>query len=400
MANIENNTNIVDIISNYAKNHFKSGGFLVQMRNCKDLIQYVGDDNSIELSDAEYLIDNDKNISFMVSEILKLDDYSTFLGNNLFYVLALVYAERNGIELKSEQVENEDFTKATADYFSDDNVKQYLSEIGAIPLLTAEEEKELGYKILEGDEKAKLKLIEGNLRLVVSIAKKYTGLGLAFLDLIQEGNIGLDKAATKFDVNKGYKFSTYATWWIRQACSRALADQSRTIRIPVHLHDEMNRIRRFIRNYEFDNFGEEPSDEKIIEELGVSQEKLDFTKKFENTVSLNAPIGDGVEMDTNELGDFIEDTSLDDPSHLIFLNEFREAFYNANNLTPREKSVIALRYGLEDGRTRTLEDVGREFHVTRERIRQIEAKALRKLRRNKTIKGFDPNDCAKLSYRR
>ena len=271
----------------------------------------------------------------------------------------------------------------------DDPVRMYLREIGKIPLLTYEEELDLAKKVLTGDEEAKKKLSESNLRLVVSIAKKYVGRGMLFLDLIQEGNMGLIKAVEKFDYSKGYKFSTYATWWIRQAITRAIADQARTIRIPVHMVETINKLIRTSRLL-LQRLGREPSPEEIAEELEMPVERvMEIQKIAQDPVSLETPIG---EEDDSHLGDFIQDDESPAPQDAAAYTMLKEQLEEVmNTLTPREAKVLRLRFGLEDGKARTLEEVGKEFDVTRERIRQIEAKALRKLRhpsRSKKLKDY------------
>ena len=271
----------------------------------------------------------------------------------------------------------------------DDPVRMYLREIGKIPLLTFEEELELAKLVLDGDEDAKKKLSESNLRLVVSIAKKYVGRGMLFLDLIQEGNMGLIKAVEKFDYTKGYKFSTYATWWIRQAITRAIADQARTIRIPVHMVETINKLIRTSRLL-LQRLGREPSPEEIAEELEIPVEKvMEIQKIAQDPVSLETPIG---EEDDSHLGDFIQDDDSPAPQDVAAYTMLKEQLEEVmNTLTPREAKVLKLRFGLEDGKARTLEEVGKEFDVTRERIRQIEAKALRKLRhpsRSKKLRDY------------
>ncbi|MBQ6937936.1 MAG: RNA polymerase sigma factor RpoD [Clostridia bacterium] len=271
----------------------------------------------------------------------------------------------------------------------DDHVRMYLKEIGKVPLLSADEEIEFARLMSEGDEKAKKKLTEANLRLVVSIAKRYVGRGMLFLDLIQEGNLGLIKAVEKFDYTKGYKFSTYATWWIRQAITRAIADQARTIRIPVHMVETINKLIRVSRQL-LQELGREPSPEEIAKEMGMSLEKVrEIMKIAQEPVSLETPIG---EEEDSHLGDFIPDDDAPAPSEAASFMLLKEQLMDVlNTLTPREEKVLRLRFGLEDGRARTLEEVGGVFDVTRERIRQIEAKALRKLRhpsRSKKLKDF------------
>ncbi|MGJ4849511.1 RNA polymerase sigma factor RpoD [Bacillota bacterium Meth-B3] len=260
----------------------------------------------------------------------------------------------------------------------DDPVRMYLKEIGKVPLLTAEEEIELSKRMEQGDEVAKHRLSEANLRLVVSIAKRYVGRGMLFLDLIQEGNLGLIKAVEKYDYRKGFKFSTYATWWIRQAITRAIADQARTIRIPVHMVETINKLIRVSRQL-LQELGREPTPEEIAEEMGISEDKVrEIIKIAQEPVSLETPIG---EEEDSHLGDFIPDDDAPAPAEAAAFTLLKEQLMSVlSTLTPREEKVLKLRFGLEDGRARTLEEVGKYFKVTRERIRQIEAKALRKLR--------------------
>ena len=271
----------------------------------------------------------------------------------------------------------------------DDPVRMYLKEIGKVPLLSAEEEIEIAKRMEEGDEEAKKKLTESNLRLVVSIAKRYVGRGMLFLDLIQEGNLGLIKAVEKFDYTKGYKFSTYATWWIRQAITRAIADQARTIRIPVHMVETINKVIRVSRQL-LQQLGHDPSPEEISAEMGMPVDKVrEILKIAQEPVSLETPIG---EEEDSHLGDFIEDETSPAPAEVASYTLLKEQLNEVlHTLTPREEQVLKLRFGLDDGRTRTLEEVGKVFNITRERIRQIEAKALRKLRhpsRSKRLKDY------------
>ena len=271
----------------------------------------------------------------------------------------------------------------------DDPVRQYLKEIGRIPLLDSESEKELAERMMNGDEEAKGLLVESNLRLVVSIAKKYLGRGMYFLDLIQEGNLGLMKAVDKFDYTKGYKFSTYATWWIRQAITRAIADQARTIRIPVHMVETIHKVTKYSRQM-LQELGREPTAEEIGEKIGLSADRVrEILKISQDPVSLETPIG---EEEDSHLGDFIPDDETPAPAEAAAATMLRETIERElHTLTPREEHVIKLRFGLYDGRSRTLEEVGKEFDITRERIRQIEAKALRKLRhpsRARHLRGF------------
>ena len=271
----------------------------------------------------------------------------------------------------------------------DDPVKMYLKDIGKVPLLSGQEEIDLAMRMAQGDEEAKRLLSEANLRLVVAIAKKYVGRGLLFLDLIQEGNFGLMKAVEKFDHTKGFRFSTYATWWIRQSITRAIADQARTIRIPVHMVETINKQIRVSRQL-LQSLGREPTTEEIAKEMGITEEKVrEIQKIAQETISLDTPVGE--EEDSN-LGTFLQDESAANPSEAATNLMLKEQLLDVlNSLTPREQKVIMLRYGIDDGHPRTLEEVGKEFNVTRERIRQIEAKALKKLRqpsRSKRLKDF------------
>jgi len=315
--------------------------------------------------------------------------------------------EDNGISFDEGEISNEEMSAIESEVESfgagenmerileqeglaiDDPVRLYLKEIGKVPLLTNDREKVLAERMMEGDEAAKNELVEANLRLVVSIAKRYVGRGMFFLDLIQEGNLGLMKAVDKFDYTKGYKFSTYATWWIRQAITRAIADQARTIRIPVHMVETIHKVSRYSRQM-LQELGREATPEEIGEKMGMSAEKVrEIMKIAQEPVSLETPIG---EEEDSHLGDFIPDDDTPSPAEATSTNILREELEKQlHTLTPREAHVIKLRFGLYDGRTRTLEEVGKEFDITRERIRQIEAKALRKLRhpsRARHLKGF------------
>ena len=290
-----------------------------------------------------------------------------------------------------EEVTEEEMSDVKVDdsYSTDDPVRMFLKEIGKVPLLTAEEEVELAIRMSQGDEEAKRRMTEANLRLVVSIAKRHVGRGMLFLDLIPEGNLGLIKAVEKFDYTKGYKFSTYATWWIRQAITRAIADQARTIRIPVHMVETINKVIRVSRQL-LQELGHDPSAEEIAAEMGMPVEKVrEILKIAQEPVSLETPIG---EEEDSHLGDFIPDEDASEPSEAASFSLLKEQLMEVlDTLTPREKKVLELRFGIVDGRTRTLEEVGKEFNVTRERIRQIEAKALRKLRhpsRSKKLRDF------------
>ena len=297
----------------------------------------------------------------------------------------------SNIELEEENPEDKelDLTIAENSINIDDHVRMYLKEIGKVALLSGDEEIELAKRIENGDEEAKRRLAEANLRLVVSIAKKYVGRGMLFLDLIQEGNLGLLKAVEKFDYRKGYKFSTYATWWIRQAITRAIADQARTIRIPVHMVETINKLIRVSRQL-FQELGREPTDDELAAEMQMPVEKVRETRKIaQEPVSLETPIG---EEEDSHLGDFIPDDDIPAPADAAAFSLLKEQLNEVlNTLNERERDVLRLRFGLVDGKARTLEEVGSQFNVTRERIRQIEAKALRKLRhpsRSKKLKDY------------
>ena len=319
-----------------------------------------------------------------VEQIEKIHDNLEDLGIDV--VAEDIEQEIKKIEISEEELEDLSIPEGIN---VDDHVRMYLKEIGKVPLLSPDEEIEYARLMNEGDEEAKKRLTEANLRLVVSIAKRYVGRGMLFLDLIQEGNLGLIKAVEKFDFTKGFKFSTYATWWIRQAITRAIADQARTIRIPVHMVETINKLIRVSRQL-LQELGREPSPEEIAKEMGMSLEKVrEIMKIAQEPVSLETPIG---EEEDSHLGDFIPDDDAPAPSEAASFMLLKEQLMDVlNTLTPREEKVLRLRFGLEDGRARTLEEVGGVFDVTRERIRQIEAKALRKLRhpsRSKKLKDF------------
>ena len=311
--------------------------------------------------------------------------YDRFEALNIDVVEEIEVPEDIGEEI----AEIESVATGTEGVAINDPVRMYLKEIGKVPLLSANEEIEIAKRMADGDQEAKRQLAEANLRLVVSVAKRYVGRGMLFLDLIQEGNLGLIKAVEKFDYRKGYKFSTYATWWIRQAITRAIADQARTIRIPVHMVETINKLIRVNRQL-LQEYGRDPRPDEIAAEMGISEEKVrEIIKVAQEPVSLETPIG---EEEDSHLGDFIPDDDAPAPAEVAAFTLLKEQLMEVlDTLTPREEKVLRLRFGLDDGKARTLEEVGKEFNVTRERIRQIEAKALRKLRhpsRSKKLKDF------------
>lgn len=328
---------------------------------------------------------NADDIEDDVGGIDSLNDMDVFQKPDRVGSVQVTAEIEKGYEKTAEESENSFTERGNAE----DPVRMYLKEIGRIPLLSSEEEIELAKRMEEGDEEAKKKLSEANLRLTVSIAKRYSGRGMQFLDLIQEGNLGLIKAVEKFDYRKGYKFSTYATWWIRQSITRAIADQARTIRIPVHMVETMNRVNRTSRRL-LQEYGREPTPEEIAEAMNLPVERvLEISKISQEPVSLETPIG---EEEDSHLGDFIQDEHIpvpaDEAAHTLLREQLEKVM---DTLSEREQKVLALRFGLEDGKPHTLEEVGREFQVTRERIRQIEAKALRKLRhptRSRKLRDF------------
>lgn len=331
-----------------------------------------------EIMDALEDIDLDKD------QIDEIYDHFATMG------IDIVGDKKDKEALESEEEENiKDDAALLKGVNIDDPVRMYLKEIGKVPLLSAQEEIDLAQRMGDGDEYAKRKLVEANLRLVVSIAKRYVGRGMLFLDLIQEGNLGLIKAVEKFDYKKGFKFSTYATWWIRQAITRAIADQARTIRIPVHMVETINKLIRVSRQL-LQELGRDPKPEEIAQEMDLSEEKVrEILKIAQEPVSLETPIG---EEEDSHLGDFIPDDDVPAPAEAAAFSLLKEQLVDVlDTLTPREQKVLRLRFGLDDGRARTLEEVGKTFEVTRERIRQIEAKALRKLRhpsRSKKLKDY------------
>lgn len=346
----------------------------------KDLAQHSKSSGQVSTGD---ILEAMGEIDFDPDEIEKLYDSMESMGVEIIDVLD--DPDGTGIAVSHDSKSSGE----DGGVLPDDPVKVYLKEIGTVPLLSNEEELVLAQKVAIGDAKAKKRLSEANLRLVVSIAKRYLGRGMHFLDLIQEGNLGLMKAVEKFDYTKGFKFSTYATWWIRQAITRAIADQARTIRIPVHMVETMNKVRR-VSGQLLHNNGREPTPEEVAEELNLPVEKIrEIMRASQDPLSLETPIG---EEDDTHLGDMVPDgdavAPVDEASHMMLREQLLEVL---NTLTPREKKVLQMRFGINNGRPHTLEEVGKEFDVTRERIRQIESKALRKLRhpsRSKKLKDY------------
>ena len=353
----------------------------------RDLIEKGKTKGSLSNNDIMEAIDFTE---YDIDQLEKL--YETLENNGIEVTSYINPAEFEDVENEVNQIDNnEDVDKVLSQegLAIDDPVRMYLKEIGKVPLLDADRELLLAQKMSEGDQRAKQELVEANLRLVVSIAKRYVGKGMFFLDLIQEGNLGLMKAVEKFDYTKGYKFSTYATWWIRQAITRAIADQARTIRIPVHMVETIHKVSRVSRQL-LQERGHEATADEIAEVIGMSPEKVrEIMKISQDPLSLETPIG---EEEDSHLGDFIPDDDSPAPADAASYALLREQLSEVlHTLTPREEHVLKLRFGLDDGRTRTLEEVGKEFNITRERIRQIEAKALRKLRhpsRSKRLKDY------------
>ena len=339
-------------------------------------------DKLFELAKKKGNILNEEEIYL---RLLKFDT----TAKDIEQVIAYINSKGIIVEKQTEVVEDVDLSELVSQVSVDDPVKMYLKDIGKVPLLTSEEEIEYAKRIADGDEEARRKLSEANLRLVVSIAKKWVTRTMQFLDLIQEGNMGLIKAVDKFDYTKGFRFSTYATWWIKQSITRAIADQARTIRIPVHMVETINKLRRVARQL-LQELGRDPTSQEIADRMGLSEQRVcEIQKIAQDPISLENPVG---EEEDSKIGDFVEDDTIKSPMETASQTILKEQLLAAiDTLTPREQKVIRLRYGLDDSHPRTLEEVGKEFEVTRERIRQIEAKALRKLRhpnRSKKLEGY------------
>ena len=352
----------------------------------KELIDLGKQKGSITNQD---ILDAIGELDFEPAQLEKLYDAIESQGIEIVEDMGEIKIDDIELSYEESKEENGGGSSTEQNITIDDPVKVYLKEIGRVPLLTSEEEVELAIRISDGDVQAKQRLSEANLRLVVSIAKRYLGRGMQFLDLIQEGNLGLIKAVEKFDYTKGFKFSTYATWWIRQAITRAIADQARTIRIPVHMVETINKVKK-VQSQLLHQNGHEPSPDEIAEEIDMPVDKVrEIMRVAQEPVSLETPIG---EEEDSHLGDFIPDNDAPAPADAASHTMLREQLSDVlSTLTPREEKVLRLRFGLEDGRSRTLEEVGKEFNVTRERIRQIEAKALRKLRhpsRSRKLKDY------------
>ena len=399
LIDIQESDEFKEIINNFINKNLKNKKDIDDIvKEIKKISRFIGLNKVlVGLDVLKYIIENNKTIQDYMKiifdeykPVIEAGEYTDIFDDITLTSLIETYAELNQIDIKIDLDLSEfKIDKENEEKFVDlDPVKQYLKEIGRIPLLSLDEEVRLGYRILNGDEDAKKKLAEANLRLVVSIAKKYTGRGMQFLDIIQEGNIGLMKGIDKFDVRKGYKFSTYATWWIRQAITRGIADKARTIRLPVHMVEKMNSFTSVYNKIKTD-LAHEPTAYEIAEETGVSVESVEYMLKLQaDATSLNQPIGEDDHGVATELGDFVydeKDLIEDEAISSKLIEDVREGL-KSSNLTEKEKNVLILRFGLDTGSKRTLEEVGKIFNVTRERIRQIESKALNKLRNNRKFK--------------
>ncbi len=376
-------------ILSYIESNFKDGNASVQVKNLKGLVSFFSlNDIEIELSlsDASTLLSSSPKLYNLIESLYLKGNYQSYLEYENIYTLFFVYTNKKGLPLEEEKEEEEKDTT----WFKDDSVRQYFIDINKNSrLLTQAEEVELGKRTLEGDPEATNIMIEHNLKLVVSIAKRYLGRGLDFLDLIQEGNLGLFKAVEKFDYRKGYKFSTYATWWIRQSITRALADKSRTIRIPAHLFEVYNRVVYYIANC-YKMYGYEPTKEEIMKQFNLSETVVDRILSIHAPLSINQNYTNNPDENESTLEDTIsDDYSLEeDAVDRITLEQFRKMFETTQSLTDREKLVLKLRFGFDNNNPMTLEEVGHILGVTRERIRQVESKALRKMKKSRDFKQF------------
>ncbi len=384
--------NVADIIISYVDTNFLNGDSVNQVKNFKNLINFMSKSElsfDLAIEDYDKLLKNEKIVN-MISTLLNLKNNSLYLQNPLFYSLSLIYSNNNGIKLDLDsQIENDNFIASREnddDSVLTDGLKAYLKELTYDPF-TALEEREIFRRYSSGETYLKETIIKHNLRLVVSIAKRYAYSGVELLDLIQEGNIGLGIAVDKFDYKTGNKFSTYATWWIRQSIIREITNNSRTIRIPVDLYDTLYKIEKYLKNYELLHDGSRPTDEEISKDLKINVEKVKTVLNLNSVVSLNSPVGTDEDKDS-ELGDFIESSAHFELGDNIYYKEFYDLIFNTDILTEREKSVISLRFGFRDGKRYGLDEIGKIYKITRERVRQIESKALRKLRINKRVKQF------------
>ena len=375
----------------FVTNNFEKGNIAVQINNLKKLVKFLIVNKitlDISLDDSEVLLNNSSELRTMMETILNLDDYSVYLEDQNIYTLAVAYAKINNIELK----EDNDISEMSYNGI-EDSVRLYFESIKDFKVLTKEEEQSLANRAHAGDEAAKNKLIEHNLKLVVSIAKRYQGRGVHYLDLIQDGNLGLFKAAEKYNPNKGYKFSTYATWWIRQSITRAIADTSRTIRIPVHLCEAIVKVNKY-RIFFYNGNGYFPSNEEIASALEMDEEKVRKILSIQDPLSLNQTYVNNDGDDDNSLENtlYADDDMEEDVTDKVFYKDFREAFEKSTVLSKRDKEIIKYRYGFHDGRPWTLQEIADEFGLTRERIRQIEARSIRVLGRKPEFRKFSTGD--------
>ncbi len=387
---------LIDIIIAFVDSNFKNGKTGSQARNFRSLIKFMSEnDIPFELSSADYelLLGNSK-ITNMLDSMIKSNNNKMYFENPLFYSLAIIYSNSHGLKIDFEEKNNKGIEKFDNEefeydenYFQSDSYKAYLKTLNDDPY-TPEEEINAFKRYANGESLVRDDIITHNLRLVVSIAKKYYVPGVELIDLIQEGNLGLYSAIDKYDYTTGNKFSSYATWWIKQAMTRYISNHSRTIRVPVHLYSTIDKVKKYIRKYEMEHDGKTPSNKEISSNTNVPMDKVELVLKIHNPVSLNKTI-DAEDKDA-EVGDFLEDNTVNDPEDNVFYEGFRKQVFETNILTNRQKIVLIYRYGFDNnGKTRTLDAVGKMLHVTRERIRQIEVKALKKLKNNYMIKQFD-----------